>query len=66
MSIYSGFGMRKMEEQYNKLVGKLILLLQSDILKYMSPHANSKNTQYSMEIIQQKQLSDYKQVLNKL
>lgn len=66
MSIYSGFGVRKMEEQYNKLVARLILLLQSDVMELMSPHSKHKNTQYSIENLQKKKLHNYKVVLEKL
>lgn len=58
--------MRKMEEQYNKLVARLILLLQSDVMELMSPNLKHKNTQYSIEIHRKKKLQDYKLVLDKL
>ena len=36
MSIYSGFATRKIEETYNKLLSKLIVFLQNEILECFS------------------------------
>ncbi len=36
MSIYSGFATRKLEENYNNLVSKLISLLQDHLIELLS------------------------------
>lgn len=62
MSIYSGFPTRKDEHSYNKLVSKLLMLLQDHLFEFISPKTISEDKiiSYSRIIAKMKLYEEHK------